>query len=238
MAFLERTAEEVRYPYLAPSELKARLDAKAILYLPIGSLEWHNEHLPLGTDTFHAIAIAERLCRALGGVMLPAFWWNTGGAHDYFCTYHMPEDVYRATLKNVCLGLQAIPAKMLVLINGHGGRFQYETPPVVADELNREGFPMRVLVADPYYLGKSSPVRIDHADTNETSVALDLIPQLVRMERPIGPDIKSNNMPFQAKGPPAAEKGRMLWEAFFAEARELIEGAYGSPQAPRTMPAR
>jgi len=224
MSFLARVADECRYPYLSPAELKARLEAKPILYLPIGSLEWHNEHLPLGTDTFHALALAERLCRALGGVILPAFWWNTGTAHDCFCTYHMPEEAYRATLKNICLGLRPIPAKVLVLINGHGGKFQYETPPVVAEELNREGFPMRVVVADPYYLGKSSPTRIDHADTNETSVAMELIPQLVHMERKSGPDIRSGAMPF-AKGPPSAEKGRQLWEAFFADAKVLIAKA-------------
>ena len=33
---------------------------KAILYLPIGSLEWHNEHLPLGTDTLHAAELIEQ----------------------------------------------------------------------------------------------------------------------------------------------------------------------------------
>ena len=91
----------------------------------------------------------------------------------------MPEDLYRATLKNVCLGLAPVPARVLVLINGHGGTFQRESPKVIAEELNAEGFPMRVVVADPYGLGQDSPCRIDHADTGETSFSLELIPQLV-----------------------------------------------------------
>lgn len=121
---------ECRYPYLSPSELSSRLRKKAILFLPIGSLEWHNEHLPLGTDTFHAIELSMRLCKDIGGVVLPAFWWNTGGCHDHVSTYHMPEDLYRVALKNVCIGLKPIPAKLLVLVNGHGGGYQKETPAI------------------------------------------------------------------------------------------------------------
>jgi len=229
MNLLERLPQgEFRYPYLSPAELAERLQQKAVLYLPIGSLEWHNEHLPLGTDTLHAIELAHRLCGEIGGVVLPPFWWNTGGCHDWVCTYHMPEDVYRDTLKNVCLGLAPIPAKVLVLINGHGGSFQRETPAIVADQLNSSDFPMRVVPADPYCLGTASPCRIDHADTGETSVAMELIPQLVRMDRDIGPDIYSHNPPFQVKGPPSADGGRQLWEAFRRDAIALIENVYAS----------
>ena len=74
-----RMEREIRYEYMAPSEILARLEEKAILYWPIGSLEWHNEHLPAGTDTFHALALAMRLGAEIGGVVLPPFWWNTGG---------------------------------------------------------------------------------------------------------------------------------------------------------------
>ena len=226
MAFLERLGpEEFRYPYLSPAELAERLESKPILYLPIGSLEWHNEHLPLGTDALHALELGRRLCDRIGGVSLPAFWWNTGGCHDCGCTYHMAESFYRATLKHVCLGLAPIPAKVLVLINGHGGNYQKETMPFVADELNRERFPMRVVVADPYHQGTESACRIDHADTGETSVAMELIPQLVRMDRAIGPDIKSGRVPFEAKGQPSADKGRLLWDAYFADVEQLLDQA-------------
>jgi creatinine amidohydrolase len=227
MPALERMSEcEVRYPYLSPSELEDRLRAKAVLYLPVGSLEWHNEHLPLGTDTFHAIELASRLACSLGGVVLPGFWWNTGGCHDHAVTYHMPECYYRAALRMVIMGLRPIPAKLLVIVNGHGGGYQAQTPELLAEELNHEGFPMRVVAADPYGLGKSSPLRIDHADTGETSFAMALIPQLVRMDRPYGPDIYSGAMPFAERGMPSAEQGELLWKAYFADAQALLERIY------------
>lgn len=227
MSHLERlSADECRYDYLSPSELLARLQKRGILYLPIGSLEWHNEHLPLGTDTFHAITLAHRLCNALGGVVLPAFWWNTGGCHRHQSTFYMNEEVYRQTLKNVLSGLADIPARMVVLINGHGGGYQKDSMQAIANELNREDFPMRVVAADPYVLGTASRCRIDHADTGETSLALELIPQLVRMKRPIGPDILSGRMPFTEKWPPSQQSGCELWDAFFRDAVALIEQEY------------
>lgn len=227
MSHLTRLEKECRYPYLSPKELISRLTEKAILYLPIGSLEWHNEHLPLGTDTFHAIELSMRLCAELGGVVLPAFWWNTGGCHDHPATYHMPEPLYRATLKNVCIGLGPVPAKLLVLVNGHGGRYQKDSPAILAGELNDSGFPMHVVVADPYGLGTSSSCRIDHADTGETSFSLELIPQLVRMDRDIGPDIYSGKKPF-VRGQPTKDGGSELWHEYFSDAKALINSEYAA----------
>ena len=159
--------------------------------------------------------------------MLPAFWWNTGACHDHASTYHMPEELYRTTLKNACLGMAPIPARLLVLVNGHGGGYQRDTPAILADELNGTEFPLRLVVADPYGLGTSSSCRIDHADTGETSFSLELIPELVRMDRAITPDLYSKQLPF-AKGPPTQEGGRELWEAYLADAAALIRREYAA----------
>jgi len=83
------------------------------------------------------------------------------------------------------------------------------------------------VVADPYGLGQSSSCRIDHADTGETSFSLELIPQLVRMESQIGPDILSKKKPFAVK-PPTKEGGKELWEAFYSDAKRLITREYSS----------
>ena len=228
MSFLERQPEnECRYEYLSPSELRERLASKAVLYQPIGSLEWHNEHLPLGTDTFHALALAARLAGQVGGVVLPGFFWNTGDCHDCDVTAHMPEDLYRPTLKSICLSLAPIPAKVLVLINGHGGGFQNESPYVIADELNADAsYPIRVVVGDPYAPDVPTKNCIDHADQGETSFSLQLIPQLVRMDRELVPDLFTHKMPFVEKGQPSAEIGQVLWDAYCADVTAIIEAAY------------
>ena len=218
--------EESRYEYLSPSELLERLRKKAILYLPIGSLEWHNEHLPLGTDSFHAVEICLRLCEQMGGVVLPCFYWNTGAVYEHPSTYHMPEEHYRSVLRHVISGLEPIPAKLLVTVNGHGGGFQKESTGVVGQMLEDEGFKLKLVDVTPYLVASGHVRMIDHADTNETSVAMELIPELVRLDRSIAADLLSGKMPFEVKGQPRAEYGREFWECYQSKAVELISAAY------------
>lgn len=64
-----------RYAELRPAELEAVRAAAPVAYLPWGALTWHGPHLPLGSDTFVAEAVAERCVRRTGGVLLPATCW-------------------------------------------------------------------------------------------------------------------------------------------------------------------
>ncbi|MXY83198.1 MAG: creatininase family protein, partial [Gemmatimonadetes bacterium] len=46
--------EKVRYSDLLPWEFRQRLAARPVAYLPLGTLEWHGEHLPLGSDAIQS----------------------------------------------------------------------------------------------------------------------------------------------------------------------------------------
>jgi creatinine amidohydrolase len=225
MTLFQRMPDECRMEYLSPSEWAARLHAKPVLYWPLGSLEWHNEHLPIGTDSMLALAFAVRLCRELGGVVLPAFHWNTGQCHDSPCTCHVPEDLYRPTLINVCMGLRSFPAKVLVIVNAHGGKCQREAPQAVADQLNAGGYPFHVIEAYPYTERTTAHAHVDHANTGETSVAMEMIPEVVRLDRPVTPDICTGEVPFQERGTPTAQRGRRVWDAYLQEAEHAIAQA-------------
>lgn len=43
----------VEYALLTPGDFRTRLAEAPIAYLPLGTLEWHGEHLPLGSDGLH-----------------------------------------------------------------------------------------------------------------------------------------------------------------------------------------
>ncbi|MCJ7647381.1 MAG: creatininase family protein, partial [Candidatus Lokiarchaeota archaeon] len=43
-------AEKVLYVELNPQEFKQRISEAPIAYLPLGTLEWHGRHMPLGAD--------------------------------------------------------------------------------------------------------------------------------------------------------------------------------------------
>src|ERR671924_863592 len=71
---LEDRLEEklkVHYLDLRPHEFRARLAERPVGYLPLGTLEWHGEHDPLGSDAIIAGGLFERAAQRLGGIVFP-----------------------------------------------------------------------------------------------------------------------------------------------------------------------
>ena len=67
---------EVRYAYLRPAEIIARRTACPIAYIPVGNLEWHGLHNPVGTDTLQAEALAIRCAEQGGGIVFPPLYYG------------------------------------------------------------------------------------------------------------------------------------------------------------------
>ena len=69
----------VLYAELTPAGFRDRLRACPIAYLPLGTLEWHGEHLPLGTDALLAYEFFIPLARKVGGIVLPLVFMGPDG---------------------------------------------------------------------------------------------------------------------------------------------------------------
>lgn len=63
--------QEVRYHMLRPGQAVARRKACPVAYIPIGTIEWHGVHNPLGADTLQAEGLAVMCARKGGGVVFP-----------------------------------------------------------------------------------------------------------------------------------------------------------------------
>jgi creatinine amidohydrolase len=63
--------EKVRYSELLPSNFRKRLAEKPLAYLPLGTLEWHGEHLPIGSDAIQAESLMVECAHRYGGIVLP-----------------------------------------------------------------------------------------------------------------------------------------------------------------------
>lgn len=70
--------EKVRYAELMPSEFRKRLAEKPLAYLPLGTLEWHGEHMPIGSDAYQAEALMVECARRYGGIVLPPIHMGPG----------------------------------------------------------------------------------------------------------------------------------------------------------------
>jgi len=69
-------SEEVRYHMLRPAQIVERRKACPVAYVPIGTIEWHGHHNPLGADTLQAEGLAIRCARTGGGLVFPPLYYG------------------------------------------------------------------------------------------------------------------------------------------------------------------
>ena len=67
---------KVQYEEMLPHEVVSARTACPVAYLPVGTLEWHGVHNPVGLDTLKARALCVRAAEEFGGVAMPALWWG------------------------------------------------------------------------------------------------------------------------------------------------------------------
>lgn len=163
--------------------------AGATLLVPVGSCEQHGPHLPIGTDTMIAVAVAEAACgRIPGAVVAPGLAITASGEHQGFAgTLSIGADALVTVL--VELVRSADWASRVVLVNGHGGNAVAVRRAVGI--CRAEG---RDLIAWwPDLRDHTDPGDL-HAGHAETSMVLALRPELVRTEAAVAgpsPDVAS-----------------------------------------------
>jgi len=75
---LKQREEEilVQYERLRPGQIVARREACPVAYLPIGTIEWHGEHNPVGLDTLKIHALLCRCAEKSGGLVFPPLYYG------------------------------------------------------------------------------------------------------------------------------------------------------------------
>jgi mycofactocin precursor peptide peptidase len=145
----------------------------AILAVPLGSTEQHGPHLPLGTDSDVAVALAERLAAARADVLVaPVLPYGSAGEHAAFPG---TLSIGAAALELVVVELvrSASAFAGVVLVSGHGGN----AVPLAAAVATLRAEGRAVLAWSPRIPGGDA-----HAGRTETSLVLALAPGTVRLE--------------------------------------------------------
>lgn len=65
---------KVLYEELTPGEFRERMAVAPIAYLPLGTIEWHGEHMPLGSDGIQPFEFFREVAAEVGGIVLPALF--------------------------------------------------------------------------------------------------------------------------------------------------------------------
>lgn len=193
---------EVEYARLTPAEFRKRLGEAPIAYLPLGTLEWHGEHLPLGADGLQARGFFLHLAREVGGIVLPTLFLGPDkrvvvkGKEFYGMDIYgfLPEEPHQldgsaywvdeglfAQLLDAIVRQLARAGFRILVAHGHTPSTEvfYARAPEWQEKHGMMAFHCwRGAVADEDDLG----IQTDHAAANETSLMMALHPDLVRMD--------------------------------------------------------
>jgi creatinine amidohydrolase len=177
-------ARKFKAEEMTPAEFKAAMAERPVVIVATGILEWHGDHLPLGTDALKMRGIAERLAEEAGAILLPQNWFGVVGYDEMLGTITFSKDLVKRILTEFFENLEKMGAKLIVLLTGHYGPYQVETITEAAQEY-MAGSSIRI-IAQPEYEGtdfSGFPCEPDHADTYETSLMMAIRPELVQMDK-------------------------------------------------------
>jgi creatinine amidohydrolase len=193
-----------RYHELRPDELAEFIESVPIVFWPLGLIEHHGWHLPVGYDGIKTERICLRVAEKTGGVILPTMWWGASGGHgDFLWTHYQSEEASESILVNTVRQLIRFGFRVIVLLAGHYPwqsilnkhlpTFQQKHPQVL------------FLWGTEMSIGwETLKIRGDHAARQETSFGLYLLPELVDMGA-LRPGRNSSAWP-ESKVPPAEER--------------------------------
>ena len=100
-----------------------------LLVIPVGALEQHGPHLPLGTDTLHAEEVAVRGASAAGEIdvlVAPTVAYGCSDHHLPFgSTLSLSTATMLALLRDIIRTAAASGFVRVFLLNGHGGNHEH-----------------------------------------------------------------------------------------------------------------
>lgn len=208
-------------------------DADVCLF-PVGSIEQHGPHAPLGTDVFVAESIAAAAARESEALSLPPVQAGIAPYHGRFPgSIDVPYEVFRDYTYHVLESTESWGVETVVAVNGHGGNRA-----ALKDACRRL---TRDTGLDAHYWAWTDAVdaEVTHAGSAETSVLRYLVPELVGTpqegaveswgERVHGAQVAKFTDEFTENGvvgdptSATAEEGRRLFETAVGELSSLLE---------------
>lgn len=193
---------KVLWEEMKPNEFLEAIEKCPVAYLPLGTIEWHGYHMPLGADGIQSQGLFERVANNIGGIVLPKLFlgpdkqYLIDGKIYYgmdMCNerrirpytpqqligsaYWMNEEQFDQMLYQIASNVSRAGIKVLVG-HGHGPsikRFQSLKERAKAD------FDLILLCAYDFIEDPLLGFQNDHAAANETSITWALRPDLVDM---------------------------------------------------------
>lgn len=187
--------KEIKFENLHPADLQHIIENESIAYLPLGSLEWHERHLPFGVDAIIAYEIGIKSVKSTGGTVLPPLYIGTDtiyneGGKEYRgmniqakrvlegSIYPLKREVFKEVVLQILQNLQRQGFKNVVVIAGH---CEPEQLKVLNEVTANNSLDMKIIQfpnETTFFEGS-----LDHAGEIETRLIMYLRPKLVQLNK-------------------------------------------------------
>src|SRR5580658_1821561 len=146
-----------------------RLRTNPLVILPVGALEAHGPHLPLGADQIQAEATAFALAERTGGLVAPTLPYGSAPAARRFPgTVSLSVYQLETHVEGVLSELARTGVRRFLVLSGHGERGHMAALREAADRTVQSYLEVRIAVLCDYEFvyelrGKESPASDGHA---------------------------------------------------------------------------
>ncbi len=179
-------------PHMTRPEVEDLLTRTDMVIIPVGALEQHGTHLPIGTDHLNGVERAKRIALRADVLVAPILLAGQSPYHMGFAgTVTLPSTLIQEVYVEAAKSLIRHGFKRFLMLNAHGGNRAITN--FIVDRINQETEGIAVelgAVAGPLMERgdgagageQAAPVLDRHGGTGETSNSLYLIPELVDLD--------------------------------------------------------
>lgn len=175
-------------PHMTVPEVEAFLTRSDMVIIPVGALEQHGNHLPIGTDFINGVERCKLIAQERDILACPVLMAGQSPYHMGFAgTITLSATTILQVHMEAVASLIKHGFKRFIIMNAHGGNRAITT--LLVDQINQTtaGVAVNFSQAIAPFLESSSgaPATVfdRHAGTPETSNSLYLMPDLVQLDQ-------------------------------------------------------
>lgn len=208
----------LRYEQMTWMDIKKNLNDK-ILFIPIGSMEQHGPHLPIGVDSILAEKICENIGMSVGGIIAPVVSYgarslpNSGGGLSYPGTIFLTGELLIRYYSELINSFVNSGAKRIFLINAHWENEPFIVEAVERSRENKKLIDIEVMVTSWWSVVSEEEMKeifggfpgwhAEHAGQAETALIYYFNPECVNMRKSVDCE---DNIPLGIYKHPVPEK--------------------------------
>lgn len=172
-----------RYEMMRPEAVRAAMAVANVAYVPIGPIEYHGPHLPLGVDMLTAEGLVRRTATRTGGVVVPPLF-IASGVLPLQMGISFGLDTLRHTVRSLLEHLRVTGFRLVVLFSGHGALDHLHVLREECDAimLQNNGFGAMTTMWNELTVDFEGDIH-DHGAKVETSYMMELWPDTVDLDR-------------------------------------------------------